>query len=184
MMSPIARALAVAALTCAAALPLLVPRSLFADDKDALATFLLPGGATAVGEVIGEAEVRRDARAKSGWGVHVAISNPDDTPHTASVAVTVQRSFFNPVGRTSSVLADVWVSVIHVEVPAHATVTKDLTLPASIGAEMDQSAVYALSKQIAVKRAQDRGESPPAWADGIEGAPRRSWSVALRVPST
>lgn len=184
MASALVRTLGALAITVASAFPVLAPARLFADDKDPLATLLFESGEAPLGELRASAIIRRDARAKSGWSVEVVVDNPDDAPHAARIAVSVSRSFFNPASRTGSTPVDVFTSVVAVDVQPRLRVTRVVALPASIGAEMDQSAAVAVGKAIALEKAAGKGEAPPTWAFGITGSPRRTWRAVVREPGT
>src|SRR5580693_2465420 len=104
------RVAAAAAVTAVAALAFLLPGTIHAEDEGAiLHTFLHGVEETALGdEVVGASEVVRDPNAKSGWGVEVTLANPTDARRTARLSVALQKTFFNPVGRTSTTPLDVW----------------------------------------------------------------------------
>lgn len=177
------RVVGAAAVTVAAALPLLAPATIHAEDEATiLGSFLHGCEDTPLDDgVVARGEIVHTTRAASGWAVQVTITNPTDSRKNARASVVLQRSFFNPVGRVSSSPADAWAAAVAVELAPHASVTRVFALPAPIGAEMDSSNTLAHAKSLAVERARARGEEPPAWAWGIEGAPRRSFAVALRV---
>jgi hypothetical protein len=181
-MRPLYRAALAATGTAAVALAFLAPGTIHAEDEtEILHTFLSPSYETELpGGVVGNGEVVHDPHAKSGWGIEVTLANPTEARQTARVTVVLQRSFFNPEGRVSSTPYDVWGSGATADLAPHETVKRVLPLPASLGTEIDSSNTLAHAKALAVARAEARGEQPPVWAMGIEGAPRRSYHVVLR----
>ena len=181
-MRTLTRAALAACGAAAVSLAFLLPGTIHAEDEAMiLRTFIIsPGDTELANGIVGAGDIVHDPRAKSGWSVEVTLTNPTDARAPARTTVVVQKSFFNPAGRVSSTPFDVWSAVATADLAPHQTYKRTFAVPAEIGSELDSSNVLAHAKSLAVERARARGEEPPAWADGIEGAARRSFIVVMR----
>jgi hypothetical protein len=173
------RTLGLAAVTAGASLAFLWPGSIRAEsERDIVGTFVAPGD-TALGEVRAHGEVVHDPKAKSGWGVEVTFENPTGATQNVRVVVGLQRWFFNPDSRTSSAPNELWRRGDSVALAPNERITRVFALPLSLAADLDASNVLAHGKARAREAAAARGEPAPSWTGGIEGSPRRNFTVTF-----